>query len=116
MECAGFEKLRDHAVEHLPGGEFANPTPHVVKASLQHHDLQMSGAQYGVEIDYWTILMVHCVLFIYMSRGHHTSECFILIFNLFFKMQSKTLRSKDGAKPCFIKLYMFIITFLLHSV
>jgi hypothetical protein len=26
MACAGFEKLRDHAVEHLPGGEFANPT------------------------------------------------------------------------------------------
>jgi hypothetical protein len=25
MACAGFEKLRDHAVEHLPGGEFANP-------------------------------------------------------------------------------------------
>lgn len=37
-------------------------------ASLQHHDLQMSGAQYGAEIDYWTILMVYCVLFIYMSR------------------------------------------------
>jgi len=33
MACAGFEKLRDHAVEHLPGGEFANPTPHVVKAA-----------------------------------------------------------------------------------
>ena len=43
----------------------------------------MSGAHYGAEIDYWTILMVHCVLFIYMSRGHHTSECFILVFNLF---------------------------------
>jgi hypothetical protein len=26
MACAGFEKLRDHAVEHLPGGEFANPS------------------------------------------------------------------------------------------
>jgi hypothetical protein len=33
MACAGFEKLRDHAVEHLPGGEFANPSPHVVKAA-----------------------------------------------------------------------------------
>jgi hypothetical protein len=33
MACVGFEKLRDHAVEHLPGGEFANPTPHVVKAA-----------------------------------------------------------------------------------
>jgi hypothetical protein len=34
----------------------------------------MSGEQYGAEIDFRIILMVYCVLFIYMSRGHHTSE------------------------------------------
>lgn len=33
MAAAGKRKLEDHSVEHLPGGQYANPSPEMVKAA-----------------------------------------------------------------------------------